>query len=155
MDGFMEIVNELYTDIYNEAIDMGFEGKVTELDEEWIENFFEEYNPVTKYRFKNELERKEARLFESLIANTKDRLRSYKTAEKLLNRQIEQYAIEFEDAVAMQVFRDVGVEKVEWVAEDDHRTCEVCNELDGQIFNIEDAPDKQHYRCRCWLRPVR
>lgn len=154
MDGFMEIVNDIYMDIYNEAIDMGFEGDVRTLDEMWIEEFFNEYNPVTKYRFSNELTRKEQRLFESLVANIGDKDRSYKTAENLLNRQIKQYAIELADSVAMQVFEDVGVKKVMWNAEDDHKTCSVCNELDGQIFDIEDAPGKQHYHCRCFYTPV-
>lgn len=154
MDGFMEIVNDIYMDIYNEAIDMGFEGDVRNLDEMWIEEFFEEYNPVTKYRFSNELTRKEQRLFESLVANIGDKDRSYKTAENLLNRQIKQYAIELADSVAMQVFKDVGVKKVKWNAEKDHKTCSVCMELDGQIFDIKDAPDKQHYHCRCFYTPV-
>lgn len=154
MDGFLEIVNDIYMDIYNEAIDMGFEGDIKALDEMWIEEFFNEYNPVTKYRFSNEMTRKEQRLFESLVANREDKVRSYKTAENLLKRQIKQYSIELEDAVMMEVFKDLDVKKVMWNAEDDHKTCSVCRELDGKIFSIKDAPGKQHYHCRCFYTPV-
>ena len=156
---FLAILNPLYKEIYDEALALGFDGKPEELDEGWIEEFFEEYNPVTKYVFKNELVRKEARLFENLIAVKgslgTDKFTSYKTAENLLARQVKQYAIELEDSVTKAVYQDAGVKKVMWVAEDDHKTCAVCNELDGAVFDLEDAPPKQHYHCRCYLIPVK
>ena len=152
---FTEILNPIYEAIYDEAIDMGFDGDMRELDEAWIEEFFDEYNPVTKYVFSNEIERKESRLFESLISNVAERTQSYKTAEKLLLRQIKQYAIDLEDAIANVVYEDVNVKQVEWVAEKDSATCSDCLELDGEIFDIDKAPDKLHYNCRCILLPVK
>ena len=152
---FLAILNPLYQEIYDEAIALGFDGDLRDLDEAWIEEFFDEYNPVTKYVFSNEVDRKKSRLFESLVASTKERHQSYKTAENLIIRQIKQYAVELEDAVAKTVYKDVGVEKVEWVAEHDHKTCGVCSELDGEVFNLKDAPDKQHPNCRCYLIPVK
>ena len=152
---FVSILNPLYKEIYDEALALGFDGDLRDLDEAWIEEFFEEYNPVTKYVFKSELGRKESRLFESLVASTAERMQSYKTAENLLRRQVQQYGIELEDAVTKTAFKDAGVEKVMWVAEHDHKTCGVCSELDGQIFDLEDAPPKQHYHCRCFLIPVK
>ena len=151
---FLAILNPLYQEIYDEALALGFDGKPEELDEGWIEEFFEEYNPVTKYVFKNEMVRKKSRLFESVVAST-DRLGSYKTAENLLKRQVAQYAIELEDAVTKVAFKAAGVEKVQWVTEHDHRTCGVCSELDGAVFPLEEAPPKQHYQCRCYLIPVK
>ena len=152
---FLSILNPLYQEIYEEALALGFDGDMRELDEGWIEDFFEEFNPVTKYVFKNEMGRKESRLFESLVASSKERIQSYKTAENLLKKQVEQYAIELEDSVTKTAFRDAGVGKVQWVTEHDHKTCGVCSELDGKIFDLADAPPKQHYRCRCYLIPVR
>ena len=151
---FLSILNPLYKEIYDEALAMGFDGDPRDLDEGWIEEFFEEYNPVTKYVFKREMGRKESRLFESLVASTAERIQSYKTAENLLKRQVKQYAIELEDSVTKTAFRDAGVEKVMWVTEMDHKTCSVCSELDGEIFDLKDAPPKQHYHCRCYLIPV-
>ena len=152
---FTAILNPLYEEIYDEALALGFDGDLRDLDEAWIEEFFDEYNPVTKYVFNNEIERKESRLFEALIASSLEKTQSYKTAENLLKRQVKQYAIELEDSVAKTVYKDIGVEKVRWVAEIDHKTCGVCAELDGEIFPLEDAPPKQHYNCRCSYVPVK
>ena len=152
---FLSILAPLYQEIYDEALALGFDGEWEDLDEAWVEEFFEEFNPVTKYVFKSEMGRKESRLFESLVASTKERTQSYKTAENLLVRQVKQSAINLEDAVATEVYKAVGVGKVMWVAEKDHKTCGVCSELDGAVFDLEDAPPKQHYNCRCYLIPVR
>jgi SPP1 gp7 family putative phage head morphogenesis protein len=152
---FMKIINEIYLTIYDEAIAMGFDGDIRNLDEAWIEEFFDSYNPVTKYVFSNEIDRKESRLFEALVSNELERLKSYAYAERLITTQIEQYAIDLEDAIAKVVYEDTHVEKVMWVAEKDDRTCGVCDELDGQIFPLPDAPPKQHYQCRCYLIPVK
>ena len=152
---FLKIINEIYQTIYNEAVDLGFDGDIRNLDDAWIDEFFDLYNPVTKYVFSNEIDRKESRLFEALVSNELERLKSYAYAEKLIIAQIEQYAIDLEDSIAKVVYEDTNVKKVMWVAEDDDRTCGVCNELDGQIFELKDAPPKQHYQCRCYLIPVK
>lgn len=152
---FLKIINEIYQTIYDEAVDMGFDGDIRNLDEAWIDEFFDGYNPVTKYVFSNEIDRKESRLFEALVASELERLKSYIYAERLITTQIEQYAIDLEDSIAKVVYEDTNVKKVMWIAEDDHKTCGVCNELDGQIFDLKDAPPKQHYNCRCYLIPVK
>jgi SPP1 gp7 family putative phage head morphogenesis protein len=155
LDEFTAVLNPLYEEIYDEALALGFDGDIEDLDEAWIEEFFDEYNPVTKYVFSNELGRKESRLFEALVASSAETIGSYKTAENLLARQVKQYAIELEDAVTKAVYKAVGVKKVMWNAEIDHKTCSVCNELDGEIFSLKNAPPKQHYHCRCWFTPVK
>ena len=152
---FLAILNPLYQEIYDEAVALGFDGDLRNLDVAWIEKFFDEYNPVTIYVFSNEIDRKQSRLFEALVASTSEQTQSYKTAENLIIRQVKQYGIDLEDAIAKVVYGDVGVKKVKWVAEHDHKTCGVCSELDGEIFNLEDAPDKQHINCRCYLIPIR
>ena len=149
------VVDFICKEIYEEALALGFDGEVRDLDEAWIEEFFEEYNPVTKYVFNNEIERKESRLFEALISNKRELHQSYKTAENLLLRQVKQYGIDLEDAIAMAVYKDVGVEKVVWVTESDHKTCGECKGLDGEIFKLEEAPPKLHPNCRCYYVPVK
>jgi SPP1 gp7 family putative phage head morphogenesis protein len=151
---FAEIINPIYQETYNEALEAGFEGDPRDLDESWIEEFFEEYNPVTKYVFNNEIGRKESRLFEALVASKEDKLQSYKASERLLANQIKQYTIELEDAVLLMAYEDAGVRKVRWIAEDDSKTCSDCNELDDQVFDLDDVPPKQHLNCRCYLIPV-
>ena len=152
---FAAIINPVIQGIEEEAIDMGFDGDIRDLDEAWIEEFFDEYNPVTKYVFSNELDRKESRLFEALVSNVEERHKSYQTAENLLVRQVKQYAIDLEDAIAKVVYEDSDVKKVQWNAENDHRTCDICGELDGMIFELKDAPPKVHINCRCWYTPVK
>ena len=152
---FTKALIPISEEIYAEALEVGFDGDIRDLDEAFIEEFFEEYNPVTKYVFSNEIGRKKSRLFESVVASTSEKALSYKTAENLLKRQVKQYAVELEDAVAKAVYKDLGVEKVMWVAEHDYKTCDVCSELDGEIFPLFDAPPKQHYNCRCVLFPVK
>lgn len=152
---FLAVANDIYAEIVNEAIELGFDGDLGNIDEAWLGDFLEKYSPVTKYVFINELERKFSRLFEALIADLEERLESYQTTEKLIARQVKQSGIEFEDDITKKAYEDLGVEKVQWIAEDDDKTCGVCSELDGQIFNLEDVPLKQHINCRCWITPVK
>ena len=152
---FVAILNPLYEEIYDEAIALGFDGDLRNLDEAWIEEFFDEYNPVTKYVFSNEIDRKKSYLFEALVSDPTVKHQSYAKAERLIINQIKQYAIDLEDDIAKVVYEDTGVKKVQWVAEDDHKTCDDCKELDGEIFDLDKAPDKQHHNCRCYLIPVK
>ena len=154
-DEFLAVANDIYAGVSDEALELGFDGDLGNLDEGWIEEFFEEYSPVTKYVFINELERKFSRLFEALISDLEERLESYQTTEKLIVKQVKQSGIEFEDDIIREVYEDLNVEYVQWVAEDDGKTCSVCNELDGEVFLREEAPSKQHINCRCYLIPVK
>ena len=151
---FLSVVDSVCEEIYNETLSLGFEGEVREMGIAWIESFLDKYNPVTKYVFSNEIGRKESRLFEALVSDMASRYESYKTAENLLKRQIKQSAIDLEDEIEMDVYEDLGVEKVKWVAEDDEKTCDECRALDGEVFDIDDVPDK-HHNCRCYLIPVK
>ncbi len=150
-----KIIHELSQEIYDEALALGFDGDRRDLDEAWLEEFFEEYNPATKYVFKRELDRKEARLFESVIADVATKIQSYKTAERLLRNQVVTNSILFEDAVQKIVYKGAGVKKVKWIAEQDHKTCSICGELDGQIFFLADIPTKPHPNCRCYVVPIK
>ena len=152
---FLAVANDIYSEVADEAIEMGFDGDLGDIDEAWVEEFFEDYSPVTKYVFKNELERKFSRLFEALIADLEERLNSYEAAEKQIVKQVKQEAIEFEDEITQETYENLHIEMVQWVAEDDGKTCGVCNELDGQIFTLADVPPKQHINCRCYLIPVK
>ena len=152
---FLSVVDSICAEIYGETLSMGFEGEVREMGIDWLESFLDKYNPVTKYVFRNEMDRKESRLFEALVSAMEERYQSYATAENLLVRQIKQGVIDLEDEIEMEVYEDLGVEKVQWVAEDDHKTCGECRALDGEIFDIDNAPDKAHLNCRCYYIPVK
>ena len=152
---FLAVANDIYAEAFEEAIALGFDGDLGNIDEWWVEEFFKKYSPVTKYVFTNELERKLSRLFEALISNLEERLESYQTTESLIIRQIKQNAIEFEDKIVEETYQTFGVKKVQWVAEKDHKTCGDCKEMDGEVFGIEEAPPKLHHHCRCYYIPVK
>lgn len=152
---FLSVVDTICAEIYDETLSMGFEGEVREMGIEWLEGFLEKYNPVTKYVFSNEIERKESRLFEALVATMEDHYQSYATAENLLIKQVIQCGIDLEDEITLDTYEDMGVKRVQWVAEDDVKTCGECRELDGQIFDLKDAPPKAHHNCRCIYIPVK
>jgi actin-like ATPase involved in cell morphogenesis len=60
-DEFLKVAKEVEQDIYEEVIALGFDGDLRDIDEAWVEGFFNAYNPVTKYVFSNELDRKKSR----------------------------------------------------------------------------------------------
>ena len=148
---FTSIFQELLQEVADEARALGFDGDIQDLDEGFVEEFFEEYSPVTKYVFSNEIDRKEAYLFEAVVSSPETKHQSYQKAEKYLINQVKQGGIEFDDTVAKAVYKKTGVKKVRWIAEDDSRTCGVCRELDNEVFPIDEVPPKQHHGCRCYL----
>ena len=152
---FFAVANDIYAEIADEVIELGFDGDLGDIDENWIQEFFDAYSPVTKYVFINELERKFTRLFEALIADLEERLESYKSAENSIIKQVKQKGIELEDELDKKTYKEFGVKRVMWVTEEDEKTCGVCDELGGEIFSLDDAPPKQHINCRCYLIPVK
>lgn len=57
-------------------------------------------------------------------------------------------------AIALECFKRGGYEKYIYIAELDHRTCSVCEELDGQVFLVSEALPganmyPMHPLCRC------
>lgn len=56
---------------------------------------------------------------------------------------------------AEQYYKDNGITKETWVASFGDRTCEDCEALNGQIFEIGNHPDiPLHPMCRCTLTPL-
>ena len=123
------------------------------IDGEWIDLFLSEPDPVAKYSFNSEAERKEARLIEALAVADQPG-REIDRALKLWTAQIGQFAVEAVDAAMLDGYEDAGVKEVEWVTERDEKVCEECSERDGKRYPLADAPHKDHFGCRCMLRPV-
>lgn len=111
------------------------------------------YNPVTKYVFTNELDRKRARFAESLIASDTP----YEELRRAL-KQVSGMSAQFMDDVTfetlVQAFRDNGVEKVRWVTSPDDRRCKECAGMHNKIYSIDDIPARPHIHCRCWIEEV-
>lgn len=78
----------------------------------------------------------------------------YKSQKKKLSNAIDNAFTNIVNQSSLEAYKDNGVEKVIRVAEIDDRTCEECIELDGEIYNVEDAPDViVHDFCRCYYEP--
>ncbi len=130
-----------------------------EISGKWLDGIQSEYNPVTKYVYVTEAERKRARFFESLVADAESKQRremenDYRAAENAWIRQTRQAMIDIEDRAAVTAYRDAGVRKVRWISQHDDKVCKECGRLDGLIFPIDAVPDKPHYNCRCTIEPV-
>jgi len=123
------------------------------IDEEWLDELLFETDLVTLYRFDTETERKAYRLAETLEA-AQDRDFEINKALRFWSQQLAQYAINATDRAMVQAYLDDGVERVRWVTQKDEKVCGECASYDEQVFEIDEIPPK-HWRCRCYLVPVR
>ena len=126
-----------------------------EITEDWVLDMLEDYDGVTLYRFDNEVERKEQRTVEAILATEVERNREIDKALRLFAQQLAQYADNSVMLATVDGYMDGGVEYVRWNATDDEKTCASCGQMDGKVYKIEDIPDKPHPRCRCWITIVR
>lgn len=111
------------------------------------------YNPVTKYIFKNELDRKRARFAESLIASDTP-YEELARARRLVAGMSAQFMDDVTFETLVQVFRDNGVKKVRWVTSPDDRRCKECAAMHNKIYSIDNIPARPHIHCRCWIEEV-
>lgn len=125
-------------------------GSLTEM---WLTGFLDLYSPVTKYSFSSEVERKQSRLFEALVA-TKGSPAEVDAALRYWSKMIAEYAVEITDAATLEAFKDIGIEVVEWFTAEDERVCSECGKRHGKRYRIDAIPPKPHWGCRCYLTPV-
>ena len=162
----LDTVNSVYSDIdrtirryfqmlaeqvYGDA----FEGEMLiPLAVEFLQRVFSEYNPVSKYVYINEFDRKRLRLVEALIATGGDSVEADR-AMKQIALMIGCYAIAVVDEATLEAYRQEGVEKVRWISEEDSKVCPVCKERNGNVYPINELPPKPHYNCRCYFERVK
>lgn len=123
----------------------------TKIDRDWLYLLLNDYDPITKYVFMHEVERKRARLVESMIATKNPK--EIDTALRYWSAMVTQYAIEVTDAAVKQAYIDDGVELVVWVTILDDRRCKECEKREGKVYDIKDVPPKPHIGCRCYIVP--
>ena len=112
------------------------------------------YNPVTKYVYKNELERKRSRFAEGVIASDSP-IEEVELAKRLLvalNRQFED-DVTFDTVV--KAFEDDGVKEVKWITAEDDKRCKECKSRHGKIYPIHRIPPKPHRYCRCYVEKIK
>lgn len=136
---FLTLANQVYTD--NTELNR-------RLDEQWLDEMLDGYDPVSKYVFTNEFDRKRARLIEAVIASS-TKQQEVDAALRSMSYMCRTYADRITDEALMQAYRDSGVDRVRWVAEHDSKTCSVCKRRDGRIYPIHSVPPDPHPNCRC------
>ena len=119
----------------------------------WLLLFLLAYNPVTEYVYDNEVERKQARFAETMVAST-NKLVAIKRAMSLWLRQTEQYLVLVEDEAVLRGYKHMGVKRVKWFTQEDERRCPECKARHGKIYSINKVPPKPHRNCRCYVEPV-
>lgn len=118
----------------------------------WLLEWLNDYNPVTKYVYMHEVERKCSRFAESIIASDNPSA-EIDIALRYWSNMVSQYAIDITDKAVEQAYVDNDVEKVVWVTVKDERRCRECRERDGKIYDIAKLPPKPHLGCRCYILP--
>lgn len=124
------------------------------LDEAWIEDLLTQPDPVTKYSYFSEEDRKRARLTEALVVSDTP-AKDADAAAKRFSLQYRVYTLIAADAAVRTAMKENGDVYVQWVAEEDAKTCAVCAGMDGRVYKLADLPAKPHINCRCTLRSVK
>ena len=112
------------------------------------------YNPVTKYVFENEIERKRSRFAEGVIASDTP-TEEIALAKRLLLGITSQFMDDVTFDSMIQAYEDNGTEEVRWVTAEDDRRCKECKSRHGKIYPISKIPSKPHIHCRCWVEEVK
>lgn len=125
-----------------------------EPDDEWIMEYLEEYDPVTKYVYKNEVERKRDRLAEAVNAST-EKAKEFTRGLGYWVQMTAHYVDDVSDTATIKAFKDAGVTVVRWNSQEDGKVCKECRDRDGIEYPIDDIPPKPHWGCRCYLTAVK
>lgn len=145
-DVYLKLANRVYKESRRNRVLRGLDG-------EWLNMILEGYDPVSKYVFASEIDRKAARLTEAIIASSA-KAQEVDAALRSLSLMQRIYAVRVTDEAVLQALRDDGVNLVRWVTERDERTCSVCNRRDGKLYKISRLPNKPHIGCRCRFERV-
>lgn len=139
----------------------------------WLNSLLEENDPVTKYIYENEVQRKRDRLVEAVISvgqkwtsgeekaadptptDVAGKNKEYKKALGYWTRMTAHYCDAVSDAATVKAYTDAGVEEVVWRTIEDDKVCDECEERNGLVFKIDRIPPKPHWGCRCYIEPVR
>lgn len=124
-----------------------------ELAELWLSGILDAYDPVTRYVYTREWERKRQLYVEGMIAG-EDKAFESKLSTARLAKQAVQYTITVADKAQVDAYKANGVKKVKWVSEKDSRVCKECSNRDGNVYSINSIPPKPHIHCRCRIEPV-
>lgn len=121
---------------------------------ELVDQTLTDANPITGYSYYAEVLRKRDRVTEGISVGS---IREYEwqKALRLWGQMSDQYADIVTDNARLDAFENSGVKSVMWNTQNDEKVCEECRQLDRKVFDIDKVPAKPHWRCRCYLTPVK
>lgn len=143
---YLILAQQVYTETRRER-------DLRSLDEEWVDGLLTGYDPVSKYVFTHEMDRRCARLIEAVLASS-DRVAEIDKALRQMSFMYRLYADRITDEAVMQAYEDDGIDFVKWVATIDSKTCRICRRRNGRIYARVFCPEDPHPNCRCRREPV-
>lgn len=128
-------------------------------------------NEVTHYTYTHEVDRKRERLTEAVnsvptpgkakitiygkTTKATTKTMEFQKALRLWARMTGEYCDIVTDEATLKAYRNAGVKRVRWVTEEDEKVCSLCRPRDGEVYDIDKAPPKEHWGCRCYYVPVK
>lgn len=148
-----------YRFAFERAEEQGFRGEKRKIDNIWVQEYLKSYNPITRYIYDQETDRRRMRLNEAILTDRafnsrEDFQADLRKAASYWWRQTTQYGIGICDQAMLDAYIDSGVQKVVWRTMEDGRVCDDCDVRDGVVYDINKVLPKEHYGCRCVLLPV-
>lgn len=157
-------VEKAFSDIDSKARELflNIAGEYYSVTPRDIDEWLEEYYEVTQYVYKNEWERKAGRYFEVLLTfknserslSSAEAMSAQQRAANLIASQIDEYGVLVVDKARLKNFTENGIGRLRWNTQTNKRVCEICRARNGKIYNIDSAPGKAHYGCRCYYSEV-
>lgn len=151
-----ERILDLSVKAYMSLAEEAYGGEITEA---WILGILDDYDPVVKYVFINEIERKGERLAEAVISSAKENStvntpavkKEFSKGLSYVTWQTDVFTITVEDAARIRAMKEAGVEKVVWHTSEDEHVCEECEKRNKVVYPISAIPPKPHPNCRCYV----
>ena len=120
----------------------------------WLLDRLMDYEPVAKYVYANEVERKRDRLAEAVNAS-KAKAREFDRGLGFWSQMTAHFSDYVSDESTKKAFQDAGVQEVRWNTQRDGKVCKECEDRDGKVFPVNKIPPKPHWGCRCYVTAVR
>ena len=151
-----ELAKKVADDVYASYSDE--EADFDDLLDAWLLGVLDGYSPTLKYVYSHEVDRKRSRCAESIMAvkqNGGNPSKEVDTALRLWTNMTSQYADDIEWEATIEMYKQLGFEKVRWITEKDDKVCKVCKERDNKVYMIGNIPIRPHIGCRCSVIPVK
>lgn len=129
---------------------------IDDLVEMHLANLLEEPNAVTNYAYDAEVYRKRDRAKEAVSSVAGNVLKQVQMDKhlKYWSAMTGYYADLVSQDAEIQALRDSSVERVIRHEVEDAKTCRICEDADGEIYDIDKIPPLPHLHCRRWFTPA-